>query len=185
MRSMSLPGVPCSGSESRRKMSRCGRAPSVSAPWPPPMCEPWSNSTCHRAGRYPRSSARDRVALWTSQSMMPLRGLRPPASTAVPTAVMSLSLRNNPNGWLIEVSSAPVGVATVRVLPADQTSGRLRSMSETKRIGIVGLGRIGAGVARKLLAADYEVTAYDVRAEAFDEVEGVARAQTPAEVGDA
>ncbi|HKX16937.1 MAG TPA: NAD(P)-binding domain-containing protein, partial [bacterium] len=36
----------------------------------------------------------------------------------------------------------------------------------TKRVGFVGLGRMGQPMARRLLAAGYPVTAYDIREDA-------------------
>jgi 2-hydroxy-3-oxopropionate reductase len=50
------------------------------------------------------------------------------------------------------------------------------------RIGVIGVGKMGAPMARRLLAAGYPLTAYDVRAEAIAEVcrDGAAGSDTPA-----
>jgi 3-hydroxyisobutyrate dehydrogenase len=53
-------------------------------------------------------------------------------------------------------------------------------------VGVVGLGAIGAGVARSLANHDYEVVGYDVRPEAVAALAGVARpTATPCELAEA
>ena len=54
-----------------------------------------------------------------------------------------------------------------------------------KRLGLVGLGDMGLGMARRLLSADYAVTGYDLRAERRRMLveAGGAAAASPAEVG--
>ena len=53
---------------------------------------------------------------------------------------------------------------------------------ERPRIGFIGIGKMGAPMARRLLAAGYEVTVHDVRAEAMAEMSrhGAASAASPA-----
>lgn len=55
----------------------------------------------------------------------------------------------------------------------------------TKRIGIIGVGAMGEGLAKTLLAAGYRVTAYDVSTEALEKVssQGALVADSPAQVG--
>ncbi len=52
------------------------------------------------------------------------------------------------------------------------------------RIGFIGVGKMGAPMARRLLAAGYIVTAYDLRGEALDAVQrdGAGAAESPAEI---
>jgi L-threonate 2-dehydrogenase len=56
---------------------------------------------------------------------------------------------------------------------------------EIKRVGVIGLGAMGMGVAQSLLRADFEVHAFDVREEALARIvaSGGHRASSPAEVG--
>ena len=56
---------------------------------------------------------------------------------------------------------------------------------KSKRLGLIGLGDMGLAMARCLLAADYPVTGFDVRAErgALLEQAGGTAAASPAEVG--
>jgi 3-hydroxyisobutyrate dehydrogenase len=54
------------------------------------------------------------------------------------------------------------------------------------KVAVAGLGMIGGGVARGLLASGYEVVGYDVRPEAFESFAGgIEVAATPAELADA
>jgi L-threonate 2-dehydrogenase len=56
---------------------------------------------------------------------------------------------------------------------------------DIKRVGVIGLGAMGMGVAQSLLRADFEVHAFDVREEALARIvaSGGHRASSPAEVG--
>lgn len=55
----------------------------------------------------------------------------------------------------------------------------------TKRVGVIGLGDMGMGMARNLLAAGFQVTGLDLREERMTllEAEGGRRAANPAELG--
>jgi len=57
----------------------------------------------------------------------------------------------------------------------------------TTKLGFVGIGRMGAPMARRLLAAGYDLTVYDPSAAAVDELvsAGASRAGSPAGVADA
>ncbi len=57
----------------------------------------------------------------------------------------------------------------------------------SKRLGLIGLGDMGMGIARRLLATGYPVTGFDVRQERRQllQEEGGAAAATPAQVGSA
>ncbi len=52
------------------------------------------------------------------------------------------------------------------------------------RIGMIGLGNMGAGMARNIRAAGFDLTVYDVREEAVaaHERAGASRGQSPADV---
>ena len=52
------------------------------------------------------------------------------------------------------------------------------------RVGFIGLGNMGAGMARNIHAAGFPLTVYDVRESALADFEalGAARATSPAEV---
>jgi L-threonate 2-dehydrogenase len=58
-------------------------------------------------------------------------------------------------------------------------------MAEKPRVGVIGLGAMGMGVARSLLRAGFPVVACDVREEALDAIaaEGATVAATPAALG--
>ena len=58
-------------------------------------------------------------------------------------------------------------------------------MAEKPRVGVIGLGAMGMGVARSLLRAGFPVVAFDVRKEALDAIaaEGATVAATPAALG--
>ena len=53
------------------------------------------------------------------------------------------------------------------------------------RVGFIGLGHMGGGMARNLLAAGYDLVVHDIRREAAAALEasGAVWASTPAEVG--
>ena len=55
-----------------------------------------------------------------------------------------------------------------------------------QRIGIIGLGNMGMGMAKNLIEKGYELTAYDIRQEALNEIvqRGAYAAKTPQEVGE-
>jgi 3-hydroxyisobutyrate dehydrogenase-like beta-hydroxyacid dehydrogenase len=55
----------------------------------------------------------------------------------------------------------------------------------TKRIGIIGVGAMGGGIAKTLLEAGYSVTAFDVNTDALEKVSslGALAASSPAKVG--
>jgi putative dehydrogenase len=57
--------------------------------------------------------------------------------------------------------------------------------NEPRRVGVIGLGAMGMGVARSLVRAGFETHAYDVRDEAIDQFvqAGGRRAQSPAALG--
>jgi len=58
-------------------------------------------------------------------------------------------------------------------------------MAEKPKVGVIGLGAMGMGVARSLLRAGFPVVAFDVRKEALDAIaaEGATVAATPAALG--
>jgi 3-hydroxyisobutyrate dehydrogenase len=58
-------------------------------------------------------------------------------------------------------------------------------MNQVRRVGVIGLGAMGMGVARSLLRAGLEVHAFDVRASAMDEIvaAGAQGAASPADMG--
>lgn len=58
---------------------------------------------------------------------------------------------------------------------------------KSKRLGLVGLGDMGMGIARRLLATGYPVTGFDIRAERRQllQEEGGTAADSPAQVGSA
>ena len=58
-------------------------------------------------------------------------------------------------------------------------------MAEKPKVGVIGLGAMGMGVARSLLHAGFPVVAFDVRKEALDAIaaEGATVAATPAALG--
>jgi 3-hydroxyisobutyrate dehydrogenase-like beta-hydroxyacid dehydrogenase len=58
-------------------------------------------------------------------------------------------------------------------------------MSESRKLGYIGLGAMGMGMAQNLLRAGYDVTVYDVRPELVDAAvqSGAHAASSPAEIG--
>src|SRR5438552_16944200 len=63
------------------------------------------------------------------------------------------------------------------------TSAKPPTCDNAQRIGIIGLGSMGMGMARRLVDAGFRVTGYDIRAEAIDALAqaGGSAAESPAD----